>query len=254
MKRIASFLGLMVAVVGFVAFIALIYGAWWAKREANKQVNDAVGKANSAIDVAGKAIGLVKDVIARAETDLEAARVTAAAPAPPEDPFLRLVLGHANRQLPTDMERARDAVGIASESAVIVQSALAVFDDRPDEQAALGIHPDQMKHAHDQLEKATSDLRQARSVLGLPINHPDAKITDDQYQAVHQALGQGKDITTKLDGALDNARGRVATAKQKAEFWSLRLAIGASVLGGLGILGQLFMARACIHGLWRVAG
>src|SRR5947208_3432032 len=106
MKRVASFAGLVLSVVGFVAFIALICGAWWAKREADRQVTDAVGKANAAIDVAGKAIALVKDVIARAAIDLEAARVTAEAPAPPTDPFMRLVLGQANRQLPSDMERA----------------------------------------------------------------------------------------------------------------------------------------------------
>jgi hypothetical protein len=250
MKRVASFVGVVVAVAGFVAFVGLIYGAWWAKREADRQVTDAVGKANSAIDVAGKAVNLVKDVLSRAEADVENARANAtSAPAPANDPFMRLMVAQANRQLPGDMERARDAVAIASETAVVAQSAIDVFDERSDAQAALGIHPEQMKTARDHLDKATTDLRQAQSVLGLPINHPDARLTDDQYQAVRQALDQGKGITEKLDGAIDNARTRVATAQRKAEFWSLRLAVAATVLGGVGALGQVFMLRACVRGL-----
>jgi hypothetical protein len=250
MRRILSFFGLILSLVAFTAFIALIYGSWWAKHEADRQVTDAAGKANSALDVAGKAVTIVKDVIARAEKDLDDARKTAAPPVgPPPDPFMRLVVTQANRQLPSDMERARVAVGIASETAVVVQSALNVFDDRPDEQAALGIHPDQMKKAHDQLHKATTELHKARSVLGLPLSHPDAKLTDEEYQIVFSAIDQGKEITGKLDEAITNARTRVDTAKRKAEIWSLRLAIGVSVLGGLGALGQLFMARACIRGL-----
>jgi hypothetical protein len=41
----------------------------------------------------------------------------------------------------------------------------------------------------------------------------------------------------------------VANAKQKAEFWSLRLAVAATVLGLVGALGQVFMLRACVRGL-----
>ncbi len=247
--RIASYLGLGVSVLGFAAFLALIYGAWWAKREADRQVDDAATKANAAIGVAGKAIALVRDVISKAEIDLEAARITAVSPKPPSDPFMRFVLMQANEQLPTDMERARDAVGIASETAVIAQAALDVFDDRPDEQAALGIQPDQVKAARDHLDKATNDIREARSVLGLPLNHPNAKLTDEQYAAVHQALEQGKGVTNKIDATLLNAHDRVESAKQKANFWSLRLAVAATLLGVVGALGQLFMARSCIRGL-----
>ncbi|HJZ59539.1 MAG TPA: hypothetical protein VKE74_31635 [Gemmataceae bacterium] len=253
MRSVLSFVGLFVSVIGFVAFIGLIVGAWWAKREADRQVADAVSKAEAAADLAGRAIGLVKEVIARADSDLVAARIASAEPAPEVSPFVRLTIRQANRQLPADMERARDAVGLASDAMVVANAALDVFADRPEEQARLGINPNDMKAAREHLDAAARDVRNARSVLGLPFDHPDMPMTDEEAAQMKQALDRAREFTNQLDGDLANARQRIDTAKRQAHMWTLRIALGATVLGSLGALGQLFLARACVRGLRKEA-
>src|SRR5204863_491964 len=84
-KPLAAF-GLVLSMAGFIIFIALGIGAWFAKREADKQLASAVEKAHRAGDVASQVIQLVREVIARAKSSLNSARAETRPSGEPEDP------------------------------------------------------------------------------------------------------------------------------------------------------------------------
>jgi hypothetical protein len=242
-----SVVGLLASVVGFVAFVGLVVGAWWAKQQAEQKVDVLATKAEAAAAVAERAIGLVDEVLDRAELDLAQARAAPSAEDPAVNPFLRLTVNRAAGELPGGMDRAREAVGVASETVVVLDAAIAVFAERPEDQTALGLRPEQLQDARDKLNTASTELRRARSLLGVRLS----ALSPEEINAVQQALDHVRRLTKRLRAALDEARQRVQTAREKGKVWSLRVALATTGLGSLAALGQLFMARACVRGLRR---
>ena len=250
LRTVLSSTGLVLAVGGFVVFAALAVGAWVAKQEADRQVAVAAATAHQAGDVAARMVALVREIIARAQAGLAAARSEPATPnGTKQDPRVQFALRKAKRDLPADVERARDAVGTASEAVIIADAALGVFEDKPREGSALGVRPEDLKAARNQLDSAASDLKNARRVLGVPIPGPDRPTTPEQLASADAALARATEVTNTLDRALTLAREKVAAAQQKAEAWSLRVALAVSALSALAAAGQVFMARACWRGL-----
>lgn len=253
LRTVLSATGLVLAVGGFVLFVALGVGAWVAKREADRQVAAAAATAHQAEDVAARVIALVREIIARAQAGLAAARAEPMEPAgAKQDPLVQFALRKAKRDLPADVERARDAVGTASEAVIIADAALGVFEQQPREGSALGVRPEDLHAARSQLDAASLDLRNARRVLGVPIPGPDRPTTPEQLDNADAALARATEVTDALDRALGMAREKVDAAQQTAEVWSLRVALAVSALAGLAAIGQVFMARACWRGLRRV--
>jgi hypothetical protein len=195
-------------------------------------------------------------VIARAEAGLAAARAEAASqpPAKNEDPLVRIAMAKARRELPAQVERARDAVGIASEALVVAGAAIDVFEERPSDGSTLGIRPEDMQNARSQLDTAAGELSNARHVLGIPIPNADGSATPEQLTQVEDALRRARAVTDQMDGALGEAREKVNLAKDQVETWTLRAALCATALGGLATLGQFCMARACLRGIRRRRG
>jgi hypothetical protein len=248
--------GLVFAVGGGLLFVALGVGAWAAKREADRQVTAAVEKAQAAADVAARVIALVRDVIARAQAELAAARADPdnAAPGATPDPLVRTAVWKAKRSLPDEVEKARDAVGVASEAVIVAGAALDAFGERPADGTALGVRPEHMQAARVQLDSAAADLRNARRVLGIPIPAREGDATPDQLANVDGALARAGEITDQFDGALARARQEVAEAEHKARTWAFGIAAGVTALSALAATGQVFMARACWRGLGRRPG
>jgi len=239
-RKLLAGAGLVLGAAGFVTFIALGIGAWFAKREADKQLNAAVAKAHQAGDVATRVVALVREVLARAKTSLAAARTETQPPGEVTDPAVRFAMWKAKRELPGEVEKARDAVGVASEAVIVAESVLEVFVERKPDEPALGVKAHDVKTARTQLESAATDLKNARTVLGIPI----AAGTPEQYSQVDQALVTATDVTDRVDQALDDARRKVDEAKSQADRWALRVAIIASALGAWAALGQVFLFRA----------
>jgi hypothetical protein len=244
LRFVLSAAGLVLAVAGFVVFVALAGGVWAVKREADQQVVAAAAKAHSAADVAARVIALIREVIARARLGLTAARTESAAVPPAEpDLFVRMAMRQARRELPAQVDRARDAVGVASDALVVAGAALDVFEGQPGDGTALGIRPEEMQAARGQLDAAGTDLRNARTVLGVALP------ADGQLANVDAALDRAQALTDRFDGALARARQKVDTTRTRAELWALRGAAAVSALAALAALGQVFMARACWRGL-----
>lgn len=250
-RLILSIAGLVLALVGFALFLALGFGVWVAKQKADQETTALAEKAQAAGDVAAHVIALIREIIARAELGLAAARVEQGTAPPTEqpDPFVRMAMWKAKRSLPEEVEKARDAVGVASEVVIVAGAALDVFGERELDRGPLGVRPEEMHAARAQLDAAAADLRNARHILGVPIPTSDEGTTPDQLANVDAALDRAKGITNEFDRALSTARKQVDAAKQKAEMWSLRVAIGISLLAALAAAGQVFMARACWRGL-----
>lgn len=246
MRSVLSVVGLVVSVAGFVTFIGLIFGAWWARQEADREVDTAADRAMAAAEVADRAIRLVDDVIDRAEQDLAEARA-APPPEPNVNPLLRMTVNRAAGDLAGGVDRARDAVGIASDAMVVADAALSVFADRPEEQAQLGIRPGQLDAARQSLDATSRQLRQAQSLFGVRLT----PMTQAEISQVEQALASARQFTSDLRGSLENAKKRVEDARQKAHIWALRVAVIATVVGSVGAIGQVFLFRACVRGVRR---
>jgi hypothetical protein len=245
MRKSISIAGLVLSVAGFVIFIALGVSAWFAKREADRRVNAAAVQAQQAGEVASHVVRLVREVIARAQVSLTTSRAGFEPAGDINDPMVRLAMWKATRELPDQVEKARDAVHIASEALIVAESVLDVFVEHKPDETVLGVRAGDMGAARSQLESAASDLKNARTVLGIPI----APATPEQYSQVDQALASATDLTNRVDDALKLARHKVDEAKASAHRWSLRAAIIISALTALAALGQVFLFRASWRGL-----
>jgi hypothetical protein len=246
MRKLISALGLLLSAAGFVVFLALAVGVWYAKREADKQMNTAVARAHQAGDVACQVIKLVREVVARAKASLSTARTESQpAASQPVDPMVKFAMWKAKKELPGEVEKARDAVHIASEAVIIAESFLDVFVEHKPDETALGVRAGDITAARTQLESAAGDLRNVRTVLGVPVG----TVSAEQYSQVDQALTTATDVTNRVDDALKDARIKVDAAKAAADHWSVWLAVIVTALGTLAAVGQVFLFRACRRGL-----
>lgn len=238
MRRTLSVVGLVVAAVGFAAFTGLGVGVWYARAEAGRTVADAAGQARAGADVATKVIGLIRETTAQAQADLAAARAEEpAGPAARANPLARL----AARQLSGNLDRARDAVGIASDAVVVADAALGVLAAAPDKKDRLGVRPADLDQTRAGLEAAARNVRQAQAVVGAA--------PPEQLSAVEDALGRARGVADDLDGRLADLRGRVDESERLAGVWALRAAVAVTLLSAVGAVGQVFLARACRRGL-----
>jgi hypothetical protein len=222
---------------------------WKVKAEANRQTETLAVKAHEAVNAADHAVGFVHQVIDQAEADLHAARKQPAAPAAPVNPFLQLTARRASTDLAGSVERASVAVVTASDATLVAQAALEVFGN--DSQLRelkewLGVKPEQLTRTRDDLNKATSELKQVRTVLGVPVG--EGGPTPEQLTMVESALTQARELTNQTGQVVATARVRVDETKRAVDLWALRVALAVTVVGVVGAAGQFFMARFC----WRV--
>ena len=248
MPRVVTGVGLVVAVAGYGAFTAFGIAAWVVRAEADRQVVVLSGQASAAADVVGRAISLVRQVIARAESGLTEARVEAALPPPPPNvnPLVTIGLRQATRDLPGRVELARDAVVTASDAVVVVEAALDVLTENPEVRERFGVQLHALHASRTQLDTTANDLRGARTVLGIPIPGRElAPISPELLRAVDESLTRAKGYADALEQSLDVARDKIRTTRARTLWWSLRLAVGATVLAVLGATGMVFMGGAC---------
>lgn len=248
-RTVLSLIGLIVSVLGFAIFVGVIAGSWWAKDKADRKTDELAEKAESAARVADRTIDLVNNVIDRSEQDLAVAKASPAED-PAVNPFVRLTVNKAAGELPGGVDRAREAVSMASDAVIVLDAALGVFADRPEDQAALGIPLSELETAKQQLNTTAAELRKARSIFGVRL----APLRPDEIDAVQNALEHTRRFIADLKRVLDNARQQVEDTRQKAHRWTLRIALAATGLGSLAALGQVFMARACWRGLFAPPG
>lgn len=247
-RKLLAATGLLLGIAGFIIFLALAVGTWVVRRDADREVAAAAEKAHQAGDVAARVIVLIREVIARANASLNAARseTMQLTPEAEQDPLVRMAMWKAKRDLPGEVEKARDAVGIASETVIVAGAALEVFGEQHHDEAALGVEQGGLQAARTQLDDAARELKNARTVLGVSI---PGSATPEQLTRVDQALTLATQVTDQSDRALVKLRSRVDKVQQQAEWWSLRAAIAISALSGLAGLGQVFLVRSCWRGL-----
>jgi hydrogenase maturation protease len=248
--RVFAFVGLLVSVTGFVAFTGAAVVVWWVKAETNRRTDELAVKAHSAVSAADSAVGFVQRVIEQGQDDVKTARKsTGGAPKEPVNPFLQLTARRASADLAGSVERASVAVVTASDAAVVAEAALQVFGDDseiPELKKWLGVKPEQLTQTRTQLDRASHELKQVRTVLGIPLG--DGVPTAEQLVTVESALNQARELTDQMSKVLANARTRVDETKREVDLWVLRLAIGVTLVGAVGAAGQFFMGRFC----WRV--
>lgn len=237
-RAVLCVLGLAVAATGLAAFVGLGVGVWYARAKADRTVADAAARARDGADLAGKVIGLLRETATQAEADLAAARADEpAGPAARANPLARL----AARQLSGNLDRARDAVGIASDAVVVIDAALNVLAAAPDKKDRLGVRPADLDRTRAGLEAAARNVRQAQAVVGAA--------SPEQLSAVEDALGRARRLADDLDGRLAGLRAGVDETERRAGVWALRGAVAVTLLSAVGAVGQVFLARACWMGL-----
>ena len=249
-RRLFAALGLFVALAGFVVFTSAAVVVWWVKAETNRRTDDLAVKAHQAIEKADSTVTFVHDVINQGQDDLRNARKQKpATPQAPVNPFLQLTARKASESLAGSVERADIAVRTASDAAVVAETALHVFSD--DSQLSelkkwLGIKPEQLKQTRAQLNRASTELGQVRTVLGVPLGDGP---TDEQLQMVEAAFTQARELTNQMGNVVATARTRVDETKRAVDLWALRGAVITTAVGVVGAVGQFFMWRFCVRTL-----
>jgi hypothetical protein len=246
--RLLAVLGLAVSLAGFVAFAGAAVAVWKVKAEANRRTDALAAKAHEAVGAADHAVDFVRQVLGSARKQLEAARGRSDEPPQPVNPFLQLTARQASQSLAGSVERADAAVVLASDAAVVAEAALALLGDESEAPALkqwLGIKPDQLARTQTDLQTATRELRQVRTLLGVSLGDGP---TDAQLVTVEAALDRAGGLTDQMGTVVATARVRLDETKRQVDLWVLRVALGVTLVGAVGAAGQAFMARYC----WRV--
>jgi len=247
LRSVLSLVGLLVACAGIGLFIALGVYSWTLKAEVSRQTALLSERANMAGDTAEHAIGFVREVIEKAGEDLKEARKhTIATPAQPVNPLELMFARKASTELAGSVERAHGAVVTASDAVKVAEAALDVFNSDPRLKEFFGVQPDQVDATKLTLDKATTELRQVKSVLGVPVGSAD-QLTTEQLNAVDGALKQANGFTDELTKVVTTARSRVNDTKTTVDWWTWRLAFATTLVCALAAVGQVFLARFC----WR---
>src|SRR5207248_11440394 len=118
-------------------------------------------------------------------------------------------------------------------------------DECPELKRLLKINPEQVTATRSALGNASADLRQAKTVLGIPVT--DSGLTPEQLNAVDDALRRAKQFTNDAERVVENARRRVGELRTLADVWTWRVAVGVTAACLLAAVGQVFLARFC----WR---
>lgn len=245
--RLLAVVGWFVSVAGFVVFVSAAIVVWWVRAETNRRTDDLAVKAHSAINKADDTVAFVHQVINQGEADVMDARKRPAPPPEPVNPFLQLTARKASESLAGSVDRASTAVRTASDAAVVAEAALHVFSD--DSQLSelknwLGIKPEQLHQTQGQLTRASTELNQVKTVLGVPLGEGP---TEEQLRMVETAFGQARDLTNQMGNVVATARVRVDETKRAVDLWALRVALIITLIGAVGATGQYFMGRFC----WR---
>jgi hydrogenase maturation protease len=240
-RKLVALAGLVVACAGVGLFVALGVYVWSLRGEVDRQTAGLARKANEAGDEADKAIRLVREVITQAENDLAQARALAPPPKPkrPVSALEMALAQSASKRLAGSVDQAHGAVVTASDAVVVAQAALDVFAGS-ELKDVLGVRPSQVDATRNTIDKARTELRQARTVLG-------TEPTPEQLQVVSVALDQGQMFTNEMSRVVDTFRNRVEATRSMIDRWTWRIAVGTTAASALAALGQLFMARFC----WR---
>jgi hypothetical protein len=247
-RRVFSALGLIVALAGIGVFVGTAVTAWRVKAEVIQRTDDLVVQARTAVDAGDHAVSFVREVINRADQDLNATRQTMAmAPREPANPFLRLTAQRASQNLAGSVERASAALVAASDAVVVGESALQLLGQDELVKKWLGVKPEQLAQSRAGLGTASNELQRVRTVLGIPVE--GAQPTPEQLVTVEAALGQARDFTEQMGRVVADARKQIEDLKQAVDQWALRVALGVSALCALATVGQLFMLRSCWRGL-----
>ena len=243
-RRLSAVFGWVASAVGFTICAAAAVGVWWVKAETNRRTDAVAVRAHAAVNAAGRAVGFVRGVIHQADRDLADARKTGPV-ADPVNPFVQLTARRASENLAGSVERANGAVVTASEAAVVAKAALELFDDNDELKGLFGVKPEQLVQTQADLDAASRELRNVRTLLGIPVG--GAQPTAEQLVTVESALNQARGFTDQMGNVVTTARTRVDETKRAVDMWALRAALVVTLVGALGAAGQFFTARFC----WR---
>ncbi len=249
-RSLFAWFGFTLSCLGIGLFIVVGIWVWSLKAEVDRQGEALSSRANKTLESADRAIGLVRDIIEKAEGDLAMTRLEGAGHGPPLtiDPVLRITAQKASQDLAGSVERAHNAVVLASEAVVVADAALDVVGGVPELKSLLGVKPEQLDATRTALGKVTNELQQARGVLDIPAISPDGVPTNEQLYAVDDALRNARGFTDEVGKVVESTRTRVNETKQKVDVWTLRGAVGMSLISALGVLGQLFMQPRAFWG------
>jgi hypothetical protein len=240
--------GLLIAVAGFVGFAAATAGVWQLKAEANRRTDELSAKAHAAVNAADHAVSFVSVVVDQGEAGVRDVRERAKGEPPePVNPFVQLSARQASEKLAGSVERANAAVVAASDAVVVAETALKLFESDEQVKNWFPVQPEQLAQTQTELQAATRELKNVRTILGFPISDGGLP-TAEQLVTVEAALKQARAFIERLNQVVAKTRERVSETKRSVDDWVQKVAIGVTAAGVLGAMGQFFMARF----FWRV--
>ncbi len=249
-RRLFSIVGLLLALAGCGMFIAIGIQVWYVKAEVNRQTNELAQRANAAGDSADRAINFVGDVIGTAKGELANTRNQTNLPEPERvNPFVRMAARQAAVDLTGSVDRTLGAVVTASNTVGVAEAALEMLSSDQRLEKVFGVHPDQLHQTQNTLASVSGELRKARSILGIPIGTGGDLPSNEQLNAVEEALHMADNFRVEMTRIVGMARTRVNETKRLIDMWAFRLTLAVTIVSVIGAVGQFFFARYCLRRL-----
>jgi PAS domain-containing protein len=249
LRRILCLSGLLLALGSTGLFVAAGVKVWSVRNEVKRQTEYLASRANVVGTAAENAISFVRQALDRAEADLARTRLEVQRQPPqPVNPILRLTARQASQQLVGSVQRAQGAVEAASEAIVIADAVLDVVNDFPELKKLFGVDQTHVERTRYALSSVAEELRQARSLLGVPIEGEVLSL--EQLGNIDAALHQARWYTDEMDKVLETARNRINELRARIDRLADRVAVAVTAACALALVGHVFLARFCLRRLY----
>jgi nitrate reductase NapE component len=240
MEKILSVFGVVVAVVGFVAFVAIAIGVWPVTAELRRRTDGLLDGADAALDRAEPVASTLLAALSAAQAELNQARPPESAPK--LAPVPKLLLRSALKESPGRVESAARATEVMGDLLAALTVALGALQDTP------GVRPletGELAPLQQKLKTAAEHLRTVTAILGPAAPGSDAIAAEDA-STIEKGLAAAHTITTEATAEIATLRERIAAFREGVH-QRLTLACWAIfALALVGAVGQIALMRWCV--------
>ncbi len=229
LKRILAGFTLLLAAVVLLLSLAGGVGVWLVKGPVTERATRVFERIDAALDIADKALGQVKDSLARAAERLDSVREEQRklAQQPQKvNPLRRLIARKVQQNIAPEVGNAQEKLHTVAEAAVVVNSVLEDAGNLPF-LSATGLDSDRLAEISNRLAGVGPAAWELSRLLGEPGG--DAGGAGTQMSRVEQAVKTVQGLLTEYEPQLTQVRQRTEALKSRTLFWITPAAVFISV-------------------------
>jgi hypothetical protein len=247
-RRLLAIVFVLLSLVGLAVCVAGIVGAWWVQQPLLQKATRAFDVAGRALDVTDHTLDLITAGLDRTREDLSTIKSKYAAMSKDDmkpDVNQRMISRVLADQLGPKMKQVRQAVDIATEASVVMNSFLAGLNDLP--KTAVGsLDLNRLGQVRDSL----SDVTHTSLRLSDLLNQGSAAADDRDVAAatgrIAEVLDRITTVITELHERVGKAQSDVAEVKPRTMEWIHKGPTVVSVVLGWFALSQVIVLGVAV--------